>query len=97
MHLVNFRRFDKANNCCENLSAFMHITPLLKIVYSKRKEFAPNESKFFSFRVDPFSEESQNNFDTVTFTEKDTAFLTIKFIGKVPSIINKVTRVFTTD
>ena len=30
--------------------------PLLKMVYSKRKEFAPLESKFFPFRVDPFSE-----------------------------------------
>ena len=26
------------------------------------KEFAPIESKFFSFRIDHFSEESQNNF-----------------------------------
>ena len=29
---------------------------LLKKVYSKRKEFAPNGSKFFPFRVDHFSE-----------------------------------------
>ena len=29
---------------------------LLKGVYSKRKEFAPKGSKFFPFRVDPFSE-----------------------------------------
>ena len=29
---------------------------LLKGVYSKRKEFAPPGSKFFSFRIDPFSE-----------------------------------------
>ena len=28
---------------------------LLKSVYTKRKEFAPFGSKFFPFRVDPFS------------------------------------------
>ena len=27
----------------------------LKRIYSKRKEFAPNGSKFFPFRVDPIS------------------------------------------
>ena len=31
---------------------------LLKRGYSKRKDFAPLGSKFFPFRVDPFSEES---------------------------------------
>ena len=29
---------------------------LLPMIYSKRKEFAPYGSKFFPFRVDPFSE-----------------------------------------
>ena len=28
--------------------------PFLKGAYSKREEFAPNKSKFFSFRVDLF-------------------------------------------
>ena len=28
-----------------------------KLVYSRRKEFAPKGSKFFPFEVDPFSEE----------------------------------------
>ena len=32
--------------------------PFWKGVYSKRKEFAPRESKFFSFEVDPFSEDA---------------------------------------
>ena len=29
-------------------------SPRQKLVYSKRKEFAPKRSKFFPFRVDPF-------------------------------------------
>ena len=32
------------------------LSPFLKGVYSKRKEFAPLGSKFFPFRVDPFPE-----------------------------------------
>ena len=40
----------------------MHTKCLLKRVFSKRKEFAPKGSKFFSFRVDPFPEGSQNIF-----------------------------------
>ena len=32
------------------------LSPFLKGIYSKRKEFAPKWSKFFPFRVDPFSE-----------------------------------------
>ena len=31
-------------------------TPIWKVVCPKRKEFAPRGSKFFPFRVDPFSE-----------------------------------------
>ena len=34
-------------------------SPILKEVNSKRKEFAPNGSKFFPFRVDPFPEGRQ--------------------------------------
>ena len=33
-----------------------------KEIYSKRKEFGSLGSKFFPFRVDPFSEGNQNNF-----------------------------------
>ena len=33
-----------------------HFTPDRKGAFSKRKEFAPNGSKFFPFRVDSFSE-----------------------------------------
>ena len=35
---------------------FRIIVPFRKGVCSKRKEFAPHGSKFFPFRVDPFSE-----------------------------------------
>ena len=37
--------------------------------YSKRKEFAPHGSKLFPFRVDPFSEGKQNNFERVVSLE----------------------------
>ena len=40
----------------ENLSKLL--SPFWKGIFSKRKEFAPNGSKFFPFRVDPFSEEN---------------------------------------
>ena len=39
---------------------------LLKRAYPKRKEFAPIGSKFFPFRVDPFSEGRQNSFQCVS-------------------------------
>ena len=35
---------------------FCTLNPICKRVYSKRKEFAPRGSKFFPFRVDPFSD-----------------------------------------
>ena len=56
---------------CEVLFAFLHAKSLLKgiyskwkaftpkVVYSKRKKFAPRGSKFFPFREDPFSEGKQ--------------------------------------
>ena len=47
-----------------------HHSPCWKRVYSKRKEFAPMGSKFFPFRVDPFSEGRQNNFDRVASPER---------------------------
>ena len=31
------------------------LSPVLKGVYSKRKEFTPNRNKFFLFRLDRFS------------------------------------------
>ena len=37
-------------------SVELFLIPFLKDTYSKRKEFAPLGSKFFPFRVDPFSE-----------------------------------------
>ena len=58
--------FNKGDNFCVFLFAFLHNKSLLKRVkwiYSKRKEFAPSGSKFFSFREDPYSEGSQNNFE----------------------------------
>ena len=46
------------------LSIFLYKSRL-KGVYFKRKEFAPRGSKFFPFKVYPFSEESQNSFERV--------------------------------
>ena len=46
-------------------SCLLHQTPSEK-VYCKRKEFVPKEIRFFPFRLDPFSEESQNKFDKIT-------------------------------
>ena len=46
------------------LFVFLHIKPLPKKVNSKRKEFAPLGSKFFPFKVDPFSKRNK-----VIFTE----------------------------
>ena len=44
----------------ENLRGLDALNNLLKGFHSKRKEFAPLESKFFPFRVEPFSEGRQN-------------------------------------
>ena len=51
--------FTKKDDFCDFLFVFLHIKPLQKGVYSKRKEFAPNGSKFFPFRVDYFSVDSK--------------------------------------
>ena len=48
--------FIKRDNFYDFLIAFLRIIPLLKRVYFKRKEFAPMRSKFFPFKVDPFSQ-----------------------------------------
>ena len=50
------------DNLCDFVFSFLHMKPLLKRVYSKRKEFAPKGSKFFPFRVDLFSEWRQKPF-----------------------------------
>ena len=42
---------------------YCKLSPFWKEVYSKRKEFAPTGSKFFPFRVDPFSEGRQKPFE----------------------------------
>ena len=63
-HLQRGTTFDsKEGNFCDLLFAFQYIQSFWKDVYSKRKEFAPNGSKFFPFRVGPFSEGRQNSFD----------------------------------
>ena len=51
--------FYKGDKLCTKL--------LLKGVSSKRKEFALKGRKFFPFRVDSFTNGSQNNFDKVVF------------------------------
>ena len=52
---------NKRDNVWDSLFAFLRqIKPLLKRVFSKRKEFASMGSKFFPFRVDPFSEAAQS-------------------------------------
>ena len=43
--------------------------PFLKGVYFKREEFALRESKFVSFRVDPFSEGKPKQSDRVMSLE----------------------------
>ena len=64
-----FAIFDKADNFCDSLFAFLLAMHVLKGVCFKRKEFAPKGSKFFPFRVDPFSEGRQSNFDRVVSPE----------------------------
>ena len=54
-----FSPFYKGDKLRNFMFAFLLIKTLLKGVHSKRKEFAPRGSKFFPFRVDPFSEGSK--------------------------------------
>ena len=56
-------------------------SPFWKGDYSKRKEFAPRRSKFFPFRIDPFSEGRQNNFDRVTSPENDSVPLNSGYVS----------------
>ena len=51
--VVGLYHFYKGDNFCDFLFVFLYTKPVLKGVYSKRKEFA---LKFFPFSVDPFPE-----------------------------------------
>ena len=64
----------KADNLCGILFDFLHPCPYCKGVYCKWKEFAPNESEFFPFRVDPFSKWSTANFGANCFLLEQTPF-----------------------
>ena len=64
IYLVVFLSFcTRETTLVTSCMLFCTPNPFWKRVCSKRKEFAPKGSKFFPFRVDPFSEGSQNNFD----------------------------------
>ena len=58
--------------------------PFWKVVYSKRKEFAPMGSKVFPFRVDPISEGRKNSILTVASPESVSMLLkhTVRKIKK---------------
>ena len=44
------------NSISEEATVKIVLSPFWKVVYSKRKEFAPFVSKFFPSRLDPFSD-----------------------------------------
>ena len=68
-HFIEFLQFfDKGDNFCNFLFAFLHTKPFWKGVYSKRSEFASKGSKFFPFSEDPFSKGSIKQFD-IAFPE----------------------------
>ena len=67
--MVDFLSFLTREITWDFLLAFLHTYPFWKGVYSKRKEFAPHGSKFFPFRVDPFSEGRQKKFGRVASLE----------------------------
>ena len=54
--MVDFQLFFTRETTVEFPFAFMHTNPLEKGSYFKRKNSALKGSKFFDFRVDPFSE-----------------------------------------
>ena len=56
-----YNHFLKGDIFYEFLFAFLKIEPLPKGVYSKRKEFTSNGSKFFLYRIDLFSEGRQKS------------------------------------
>ena len=61
--LDRFSDVFKRVTTCGFQFVFLHTNPFWKRVYSKRKEFAPQGSKFFPFRVDAISEERQKSFE----------------------------------
>ena len=66
--MANFMQ--KKTFFCDILFEFLYTEFLLKRYTLKGKNFLPRKSKFFSFRVDPFSERNQNNFDEVAATKR---------------------------
>ena len=57
----------KGDNFCDFLFTLLHTEALLKGICSNRKEFVHFGSKFFPYRVDPFSEGGKNNFDSFLY------------------------------
>ena len=55
-HLCPFSKVTNSNDRGICVPSIKIVLTFWKGVYSKRKEFAPRRSKFFPFRVDPFSE-----------------------------------------
>ena len=70
MHLVDFpQSFTRGATFVTSSLLSCTPNPFCRGTYSKRKEFAPTGSKFFPFRVDPFSEGMQKQFDRVASHE----------------------------
>ena len=62
--------FDKGDNLCDFLFAFLHQAPSeaesairKELAHSIKNEFTPRGSKFFLYRVDPFTERNKNKFE----------------------------------
>ena len=73
--------------------------PFWKRVYTERKEFAPEGSKFFPFSVDPVLAGRQNSFDEfsplyVMYTERKKK-RRVNFIPKFHSSLKKFVKYFT--
>ena len=60
-----FRHFIQGKKLCGFLFAFLYINPLLKRGLLQKERIC----KFFPFRVDPFSEGRQKQFERVVFLE----------------------------
>ena len=72
---------------CKHFQGRRVFTHFQKVIYSKRKEFAPKGSKFFPFREDPFSEAiwwagKQNG------SQKKTCLPAKKMAEHLPSVSN---------
>ena len=77
-NLYKFIHLYRGDNICNLLFAFLHTKPLLKGVFSKRKEFLP-----LGVPVDPFSEKFFKSCDSylpesvsIPKSQKSTAVLT---------------------